>query len=287
MNQWGLLTGIRNIKAPLRLSLAPYISGYVNHYPYNEQGKRNATTSFNGGADVKYGINESFTLDATLVPDFGQVISDNQVLNLSPFEVQFNENRQFFTEGTELFNKGNLFYSHWVGAMLLGFGRVESQLRKGTTESDGRRPGEFIARNPDMTRLLNATKISGRTSKGLGLGLFNALSNNVYAMVQDSATGTQRQVLTQPFSNYNIFVLDQSLKNNSFVSLINTNITRAGATYDANVTGGCFASPTRRTRMPWMAAWCTHTDAVNGLEGEGRRRSGRLQVSGRRGQDRR
>ena len=35
-------------------------------------------------------------------------------------------------------------------------------------------------------------------------------------------------------------VLDQSLKNNSYVSLINTNVTRAGTTYDANVTGGLF-----------------------------------------------
>ena len=36
----------------------------------------------NGGMDVKYGINESFTLDATLIPDFGQVVSDNVVIIL-------------------------------------------------------------------------------------------------------------------------------------------------------------------------------------------------------------
>ena len=59
--------------------------------------------------DVKYGINESFTLDMTLIPDFGQVGFDNQVLNLSPFEVQYDEKRPFFTEGTELFEKGYLF----------------------------------------------------------------------------------------------------------------------------------------------------------------------------------
>ena len=46
--------------------------------------------------DVKYGINQAFTLDMTLIPDFGQVQSDNQVLNLTPFEVRFNENRNFF-----------------------------------------------------------------------------------------------------------------------------------------------------------------------------------------------
>ncbi|WP_051719045.1 DUF5916 domain-containing protein [Hymenobacter sp. IS2118] len=241
VNQWGELTGLRDLKPPLRLSLTPYVSTYVDHYPFNEQGKKNTSTSFNGGADVKWGINESFTLDATLVPDFGQVQSDNQVLNLSPFEVQFAENRQFFTEGTELFNKGGLFYSRRVGATPIGFGQVSGQLRAGERAGDGsRRGGEFVVENPGVTRLLNATKVSGRTSKGLGVGIFNALSNDVYATVQDSTTGAQREVLTQPFSNYSIAVLDQSLKNNSFVSLINTNVTRAGRTYDANVTGGLF-----------------------------------------------
>jgi hypothetical protein len=241
VNQWGELTGLKDLKPPLRLSLTPYVSAYVNHYPYNEQGKQNASTSFNGGADVKWGINESFTLDATLVPDFGQVQSDNQVLNLSPFEVQYNENRQFFTEGTELFNKGGLFYSRRVGAQPLGFSEADRQLRVGSQEADGsRRQGEFVVQNPGVTRLLNATKVSGRTSKGLGVGVFNALSNDVYATLQDSTSGARREVLTQPFSNYNIVVLDQSLKNNSYVSLINTNVTRAGQTYDANVTGGLF-----------------------------------------------
>lgn len=241
VNQWGELQGLKNIQPPLRLSLTPYISSYVNHYPYNEQGTRNSSTSFNGGADVKWGINESFTLDATLVPDFGQVQSDNQVLNLSPFEVQFQENRQFFTEGTELFNKGNLFYSRRVGATPIGFGSVGDQLRAGERGPDGqRRPGEVVVSNPGVTRLLNATKVSGRTSKGLGVGVFNALSNDVYATVRDSVDGRERDVLTQPFSNYSIMVLDQSLKNNSYVSLINTNVTRWGSTYDANVTGGLF-----------------------------------------------
>jgi hypothetical protein len=155
--------------------------------------------------------------------------------------VQYNENRQFFTEGTELFNKGGLFYSRRVGAQPLGFSEADRQLRVGSQEADGsRRQGEFVVQNPGVTRLLNATKVSGRTSKGLGVGVFNALSNDVYATLQDSTSGARREVLTQPFSNYNIVVLDQSLKNNSYVSLINTNVTRAGQTYDANVTGGLF-----------------------------------------------
>jgi hypothetical protein len=65
--------------------------------------------------DVKYGINDAFTFDMTLIPDFGQANFDNSVLNLTPFEQEFTEQRSFFTEGTELFNKGNMFYSRRVG----------------------------------------------------------------------------------------------------------------------------------------------------------------------------
>ncbi|MCB2377983.1 carbohydrate binding family 9 domain-containing protein [Hymenobacter sp. BT635] len=228
VNQWGDLRGIRDVQPPLRLSLTPYVSSYVNHNPLSAEGTRRTTTSFNGGADIKWGINESFTLDATLVPDFGQVQSDNQVLNLSPFEVQFAENRQFFTEGTELFSKGNLFYSRRVGATPIGFYEVKAG------------QGEKLVRNPSETQLLNATKVSGRTKSGLGIGLFNAVSNDMYATVRNDETGQERQIATQPLSNYSIAVLDQSLKNNSYVSLINTNVTRFGRTYDANVTGGLF-----------------------------------------------
>jgi hypothetical protein len=59
--------------------------------------------------DVKYGITDNFTLDATLVPDFSQAGFDNIVLNLGPFEQTFAEQRQFFTEGVDLFSKGVYF----------------------------------------------------------------------------------------------------------------------------------------------------------------------------------
>jgi hypothetical protein len=118
LTQAGKWTGITNIKPPIRLQFSPYFSTYANHYPSNIDGKSNWSNQFSGGLDVKWGLSQSFTLDATLIPDFGQVQSDNQVLNLTPFEVKFNENRSFFTEGTELFSKGNLFYSRRISAEL-------------------------------------------------------------------------------------------------------------------------------------------------------------------------
>ncbi|MEL7533157.1 MAG: DUF5916 domain-containing protein, partial [Bacteroidota bacterium] len=112
VNQFGTLDGLVGIKPPVRLQLTPYVTGYLQKDPNQSAWG----TSLTGGMDLKYGINESFTLDMSLIPDFGQVRSDNVVLNLSPFEVRFDENRPFFTEGTELFNsRGNQFYSRRVG----------------------------------------------------------------------------------------------------------------------------------------------------------------------------
>jgi hypothetical protein len=93
VNQSGVLEGIRSIKAPLRLSLTPYVSAYLANHSARLDRPHRTTSAVVGGMDLKYGLSESFTLDVSLVPDFGQVQSDNEVLNLSPFEVQFAENR--------------------------------------------------------------------------------------------------------------------------------------------------------------------------------------------------
>ncbi len=223
--QFGTWAGIENIKPPIRLSFSPYLATYANHYPLNDPTKKNFSLSVNGGMDVKYGINQAFTLDMTLIPDFGQVQSDNQVLNLTPFEVKYNENRTFFTEGTDLFSKGNLFYSRRIGGQPLHYGDVYGQLSS----------GETVIRNPGESKLINATKVSGRTQSGLGIGVFNAITRPQYATIEKSSKET-RKVETDPLTNYNIIVFDQSLKNNSSVSFINTNVTRSGNDYDANVT---------------------------------------------------
>jgi hypothetical protein len=231
INQEGEWTGISKIEAPVRLSFSPYLSGYINHYPDTTAGAEDWATSVNGGMDVKYGISESFTLDMTLIPDFGQVRSDNKVLNLSAFETRYGEQRPFFTEGTELFNKGNLFYSRRVGDFPINYGLAYSNLNSTT--------GEKVIENPQAAKLINATKLSGRTKKGLGIGLFNAVTKRMYAVIEDKS-GNKRKVETSPLTNYNIIVLDQSLKNNSSVSLINTNTLRDGSQRDANVTAGMF-----------------------------------------------
>jgi len=230
LTQEGLWTGITNIKPPLRLQFSPYLSVYANHFPYNTPGVENLTNNITGGMDVKYGINQAFTLDATLIPDFGQVQSDNQVLNLTPFEVKFNENRPFFTEGTDLFSKGNLFYSRRIGGQPIHMYDAYNNIGS----------NEKVIINPTESKLMNATKISGRMQHGLGIGVLNAITKPQYATIEDVNNKTQREYQTNPLTNYNILVLDQTLKNNSSVSLVNTNVWRNGPDHDANVTAGLF-----------------------------------------------
>lgn len=226
VNQWGDLNGLQNIVPPLRLSFLPYLSGGVRVTPTSAGTMTEYLRS--GGMDVKYGINESFTLDMTLIPDFAQVRSDNTFLNLSPFQVKFDDFRPFFTEGTELFNKAGLFYSRRIGAQPGGVGDV---LYLG----ENSQPKYTIKKNPGITRLYNATKLSGRTKKNLGIGVFNAITAPMYAVVNSPYTGKDSSILTEPLTNYNILVLDQALKNRSSITFTNTNVLRKGNTRNANV----------------------------------------------------
>jgi hypothetical protein len=223
--QMGSLTGIKGIEPPKRIFFFPYLSSYYD-IAQNQDAPSTKGFSYRGGMDMKIGLNDAFTLDATLIPDFGQTISDQKILNLTPFEIQFQDNRQFFIEGTEIFNKAGLFYSRRVGDIPVNYDAPYNQLNEGETVVD----------NPGQTQLLNAIKVSGRNKGGLGIGIFNAITGRSYATIEDSL-GNQRSVETSPLSNYSVVVLDQNLKNNSYFNITNTNVTRAGSVYDANVTG--------------------------------------------------
>jgi len=209
----GELNGIEDVEPPVRLNIYPFASTVFDNMDKPD---------FNLGMDIKYGITENFTLDATLIPDFSQAGFDNLRLNLGPFEQTFNDQRQFFTEGIDLFSKGNLFFSRRVGSAPIG--------------SVDLAENEEISDYPDEVKVLNAVKISGRTKKGLGIGFFNAITEKTDAKIYNSVTGETRSETVEPFTNYNIFVLDKQFNGNSSLALVNTNVTREGHFRDANVT---------------------------------------------------
>ena len=214
--QTGILEGIENIKPPTRLFLLPYSSFYVN-----ASDRQKTKGTLKGGLDLKYGINDAFTLDMILVPDFGQTKYDDQILNLGPFEQEFNENRPFFTEGTDLFSKGNLVYSRRIGGIPTNFPTVQTN--------------EEIIDNPANINLINALKISGRTKNGLGVGILNAVTEKTAAVIRNNDTQEVRKEIVEPLANYTVLVVDQRFRKNSSLAFVNTNVTRNGSFRDGNV----------------------------------------------------
>ena len=222
ITQMGQLVGLHNLRQSLHLELYPYTSFYVEKW----SDRTNAGTYYNGGMDLKLGFKNNLTLDMMLIPDFGEVQSDDPVLNLSPYETYYTEKRQFFTEGTEIFKLGNIFYSRRIGGRPSKYSQVQNMLL----------PNEIIINNPPSTQIINASKLTGKTKGKITFGVLNALTDNTYATVLDTTTQEQRKILTEPLTNYNVFALSKDLKHGSYLGFINTNKTiLAQGYYSANV----------------------------------------------------
>jgi hypothetical protein len=253
IEQMGQIIGLKDINPPLRLAFYPYVSMSVD---FRSDNKPNY--GLNGGLDMKLGITQSHTLDLTLVPDFSHVKSDEEELNLSPFETYYSENRPFFTEGVELFEKVGLFYSRRIG-------KIPAKYYKIRELQDS---GYKIIDNPRYSKLINAIKLSGRNDKNLAIGVFNATTANTWAQVKDSL-GNIEKILTEPWANYNMIVLDKSFWQNSYVNVTNAFVIRPDIKYYSNVLGTAYKlmEPTNRFGWYGKGAWSTIKNSQDSEDG--------------------
>jgi len=80
-----------------------------------------SNSDFKIGGDAKFTIGNSMNLDLTFNPDFSQVEVDQQIINLTRFEISLPEQRQFFIENSDLFadfgdsRDSNPFFSRRIG----------------------------------------------------------------------------------------------------------------------------------------------------------------------------
>jgi uncharacterized protein DUF5916/cellulose/xylan binding protein with CBM9 domain len=101
------------------LRLLPYVLGGVQQ-DYTGAQKKTTEPIRQVGADVKYSVTPSLTLDATFNTDFAQVEVDEQQINLTRFDIFFPEKRPFFLENSGIFDFGapretELFFSRRIG----------------------------------------------------------------------------------------------------------------------------------------------------------------------------
>jgi len=222
----GLVKGIEGVTPPIRLFFYPYAQTSVDFKNGN-----NPLNAYSAGMDLKYGINNSFTLDATLIPDFGQVAFDEKELNLSPFEQKFDENIAFFTEGSQLFKKadtggfrgGNFFYSRRIGD------DISLNLEEVIDDN------EEIINYDTKAKLINSIKLTGTTDSGLSIGIINSITDKAYANIRNINSKEIIKKLIAPLTNYNVLSLSQTALNEySTFSFLNTNVNRGSDFINSN-----------------------------------------------------
>jgi hypothetical protein len=187
---FGRLNNLHFPASARRLEVRPYAlaSAYTAPAEVGDPFFDGDDWSQRAGFDLRYGLGASYTLDATVNPDFGQVEVDPAVINLGTYEVFFEERRPFFVEGNEIFDfgrntsGGQMFYSRRNGRA--------PQLRA---------PGAADA--PDGTTILGAAKFTGKTG-GWSLGLIEAVTAEETARFLPAPGAAPDEFTVEPLSNY-------------------------------------------------------------------------------------
>ena len=194
---FGELRGIKDIPYKRNFEVMPYAKG-----KYVSDARNNFNSGF--GVDGKIGVTSDFTLDYTINPDFGQVEADPSVLNLTSYEVFYDEKRPFFLEGNSILEYGAegdlLFYSRRIGSS------------PGFTPSAS---ADESLSMPDQTSIINALKLTGKNRSGLSMGIINSMTARENATIYSN--GSERQTTVEPFTNYFIGRLKQDFNEGSTV----------------------------------------------------------------------
>ncbi|HEX2189520.1 MAG TPA: DUF5916 domain-containing protein [Longimicrobiaceae bacterium] len=194
VSRFGTLTGMRGLSSPRRLEVQPYTVGRVtsDERVSDDDPFRSPTDpSMAFGADVKYGLTSNLTLTATINPDFGQVEADPSRVNLSAFEVRFDERRPFFVEGVDVFDFGlggddALFYSRRIGR------QPQGGVGAATEYVDA----------PTSTTILGAAKLTGRMAGGWTVGVLDAVTAEERTRYVLPGVEGVEETVTEPLTNY-------------------------------------------------------------------------------------
>jgi hypothetical protein len=205
-------------------------------------------TDVSAGVDVKWEVRSGLVLDGTVNPDFAQVESDDQVVNLTRFDVFLPEKREFFLENAGVFELGTRGFFE-PPPFLLFFSR-----QIGIKEDEGEVP------------VMGGVRLSGRVGKQT-VGLLG--------IVQDAAFG-------DPRTAFGAVRLKRDVGANGFVgAMVTDRRTRDGGETDGGVDFSLW--PTRRLNVTGFAAL---TSAAQGREADeayrlgAEYRTGRLFVQG-------
>ena len=258
VSRFGELTDLRDLRAPRRLELVPYVASALTRAPGDDLDPFFSANDVAPrlGLDLKYGVTSDITLTATVNPDFGQVEADPAQVNLGGFELFFEERRPFFVEGTDVFslqprryfgtNRPDLLYTRRIGRAP----QRRSFVPDAATEAAGDN-GTVYTDAPQQSTILGAAKLSGRTGR-FSFGVLNAVTGPEYGVFQAVNTDGQPVVddraLVEPTTNYAVG--------------------RARATFGRTIVGGLATSVVRSTADPAIDALLPGQATVAGVDVE-------------------
>ncbi|MBN1271024.1 MAG: carbohydrate binding family 9 domain-containing protein [Candidatus Aminicenantes bacterium] len=106
VEQFGILEDLDLPRAKKKMLFIPHIITKI------EEKKK---TEFSAGADAQYAFSQQVSGHLTINPDFATVEADQEEINLTRFELQLPEKRNFFLEGSDIYSQRiRLFYSRRI-----------------------------------------------------------------------------------------------------------------------------------------------------------------------------
>ncbi|GAB5519680.1 MAG: hypothetical protein RhofKO_19310 [Rhodothermales bacterium] len=253
VSQFGTMIVPTDLPSPRRFELLPYMASVVTQAPDADANPFVTSTELapRAGLDVKWGLTPSLTLAGTINPDFGQVEADPAQVNLSGFELFFEERRPFFVEGVDAFAMAPRRAVATQRPTLLYTRRIGRSPQRISFVPDAMRNGQLFTDAPQQSTILGAAKISGQIGR-FNVGVLNATTRAEYGRFQRlDASGTTTETgraLVEPLSNYLA--------------------ARARGTYGRFIVGGLLTSVLRNTDDAAIADLLPQTASVAGVDVE-------------------
>ncbi len=225
VSRFGELHGLKGIPTYKQMEIAPYVTAQVDRYKKQAGNPfaKGTDTKLTAGVDGKFAVTNDLILDFTVNPDFGQVEADPSQVRIDGFQNFFSEQRPFFIESRNIFNY-QLTGSQLGGdydADLLFYSRRIGSSPHGKANTG---PGEY-AKYPQNTAILGAAKFSGKTKKGLSIGLLESVTQREMAIIDKN--GERRKELVEPLTNFFVTRLQQDFKaGNTIIGGIITGVNR-------------------------------------------------------------
>jgi hypothetical protein len=196
----GELRDLRGLGSPRRVELRPFSMARLARAPGDAANPfhRPNDVFASAGLDLKYGLTNDLTLDVTMNPDFGQVEADPAQVNLTAFETFYPEQRPFFMEGSGIFRFGIGLGDGDMGSESLFYSR-----RIGRPPQGRPNPRGGYAESPDLTTILGAWKLSGKTQGGWSIGLLHAVTAEETARIS-TEDGADLLEPVEPLTNYGV-----------------------------------------------------------------------------------